>query len=62
MTVTITIKCDNAAFGETQTECGEELARILRVLADDLSENGPDDAPKNLRDVNGNRVGSMSLS
>lgn len=30
MTYTITIEADNAAFGEDDVECREEMARVLR--------------------------------
>ncbi len=62
MHLQITIDTSNAAFGETEIECGEELARILRELADNLADNGPqaqNDSPF-VRDVNGNCVGSIS--
>ena len=33
----LTIKTDNAAFGETRRETLQELARILRDLADEIA-------------------------
>lgn len=63
MTVTITITCDNAAFEDYP---GEEIARILRVLAQD-AENVPDmpradwDGYK-VRDINGNTVGRVTVT
>ena len=54
MKARIQITMNNAAFDEPATE----LARILRELADDV-EQGQD--AKNLRDVNGNKVGSFEI-
>ena len=53
----IQIGMDNAAFSEVP---GDELARILRGLADRL--DGQDDVGEIVRlmDVNGNRVGYAS--
>ncbi|KXS55004.1 MAG: hypothetical protein AWU57_600 [Marinobacter sp. T13-3] len=50
---TLTIKTDNAAFEEP----AQEVARMLRELADRIDRDSelPDVLP--LRDLNGNRVG-----
>lgn len=55
MKFTLEIACDNAAFEDDATE---EIARILRELADDL-DAGHSTAV--LRDANGNRVGLAAL-
>ena len=54
--ITITIETGNAAFEEAGT--GQEVARILRKLADQIEEwPGASAFKVGLRDVNGNRVG-----
>lgn len=61
MQATIRIQMDNAAFNDHN---GEELARILRDLAD-WAENynhGEDDCSRGLSDYNGNRVGRLSFA
>ena len=65
MTVTITIKCDNAAFDH----CGDEVSRILRRLTEHIGTAGLwerehfDELHKHpLMDFNGNRVGSVTVS
>lgn len=50
------IETDNAAFGDFRAV---EVARILRQLADNLSTSGDSG---NLRDINGNTVGTWTLS
>lgn len=53
---TLTINTDNAAFEDAP---GEEVARILEATASrlrNLAQSG------NLRDFNGNAVGSFELS
>ena len=56
--LTIKIKLDNAAFEPTPHE---EIARILRVIADRLTMFVPDlDAMEIVvMDINGNRVGEV---
>lgn len=54
--VTIEINCDNAAFGDNEWE---EVARILRALADDLEVYRNSDLNKKLSDFNGNVVGDI---
>ena len=54
---------DNAAFSE---DCGgnmcQEIARILKDLADKIEENGlVEDVVQRIRDINGNRVGFAVL-
>ena len=56
MKFTVEIECDNAAFAD---EPYEELARILRELADDIEESCSASHP--LRDINGNRVGHSAV-
>ncbi len=59
---TITINTDNAAFGSPGTEMCGELARILRKLATSIEEGGTGHPAEgiNLRDVNGNLVGTAN--
>lgn len=57
MTAKITVKMDNAAFGETPAS---ELARILRDLAHEIENNGEEGCP--LFDYNGNKVGEFAIS
>jgi hypothetical protein len=58
--LTIEIKADNAAFDDYA--CGEELARMLREVADKIdgcSAIGVErNLPTRLHDINGNAVGS----
>ena len=54
--VNIRIETSNAAFEEKPLY---EVARILRRLADDLTTHGWE--PGNLRDLNGNTVGYISI-
>lgn len=62
MEIVIRIDCDNAAFGEDEAEKsqGLEVARILNKLADEIESGGLSDG-FNLRDINGNTVGSMDI-
>ena len=60
-TFDISIDCNSAAFDGM--DCGPELARILRKLADRLdldSEGVPFSRP--LHDINGNRCGSAEMT
>jgi hypothetical protein len=68
---TLTIKTDNAAFhaddraddadGFDGTACGAELARILRELAEDVSNGVSDETAIAVRDGNGNKVGEATF-
>ena len=59
MTITIEIKCDNAAFEDNE---GREVARILRRLATLCEEHGIEAADGNrLMDFNGNHVGGVTI-
>ena len=62
----LTINCDNAAFSDDAYSApanGQELARILRELADKIeSFDDVTDFEQVLYDVNGNRVGEASVS
>ena len=61
MKLTVTIKMDNAAFHDGDN--GNELARILRGLAERLDNaTVSPGAALNLRDVNGNTVGEARVS
>jgi len=54
---TLSIDCDNAAFGEDKAR---EVSRILFELAASISPGLMDDDDGKLRDVNGNTVGRWS--
>lgn len=54
----IDLDLDNAAFEEDR---GEEVARILRDLADDIILKGARDG-RNLFDLDGNTVGKWSVT
>lgn len=60
MTFRLVVKMDNAAFEAP----GTELARILRELADDVDDqlNDVSGASANVRDVNGNTVGTWKVA
>ena len=64
MTLTITIKCDNAAFDNA----GDEVSRILRNFANTIGVRGIwerehlDELEGMLFDYNGNNVGSVEVS
>ena len=51
---TLTIQTGNAAFAE---DPAEEIARILRELAQRISMNGKHSLSLTLRDDNGNTIG-----
>jgi len=58
MTCKITIKTDNAAFGDSDSARAEEVARLLREIAADMDQgctSGP------VIDLNGNKVGTWDL-
>jgi hypothetical protein len=56
--VTITINCGNAAFGD---EPEVEVARILRAMADEMTDRGVIyDRP--ITDLNGNKVGELKVA
>ena len=66
MKLVLTIDCDNEAFDGA--DCGTELARILRPLADLFEFESKSTIsrrygsnPKRLRDINGNTVGKLSV-
>lgn len=54
----IEISTGNAAFGDTETERCEEVARLLRYTASRI-ERGGHSGP--IRDANGNTVGRYEL-
>lgn len=57
--ILITINTGNAAFSKGDPMTGGcELARILRVMADDFEADGEANAP---RDINGNVVGAVEV-
>lgn len=57
--ITITLNTDNAAFGLDASERGQEIARILRSLADRFAATDVTSGDK-LRDYNGNTVGKVT--
>jgi hypothetical protein len=63
MTLTLTIEMDNVAFFP---DPNDEVARILRDLADRLDDNKVKikylGSLVSLRDVNGNKVGNVVVS
>ena len=59
MKIKIEIKTDNAAF---ETVPGIEAARILRAIANNLEDWTGDKFEDNLRDINGNTVGTAKAS
>jgi len=60
--VAITIKCDNAAFGEEESERAAEVVRIVRRWADRATQAGCLDFAANVFDSNGNKVGTVEVS
>lgn len=58
MTITISIKTDNAAFGDDSTDRDREVGRILREWAGRIPEDG---YGATLHDDNGNRVGQVTV-
>lgn len=57
-TFTLTIKTENAAFGESTQERNEEVIRILRSVIRQLDEDERyGNFFETLRDINGNDVG-----
>lgn len=61
MNAVIRVDMDNAAFDEEEGKTNE-LARILRRLADALEEDMPESfRAHGLYDTNGNRVGELKI-
>lgn len=58
MKFTLEIDCDNAAFGDTDSERGDEVARVLRDLARRVADGY---LMVYLRDANGNTVGTAEF-
>lgn len=58
MAFTLKIETDNAAFDENH---GEEVARILREIADNLNFGNVFGLDGTARDINGNTVGEWTL-
>jgi hypothetical protein len=50
---------DNAAFGDCDQEAAEELARILRKVANRIESNPIE--PGAIMDINGNKVGEAGV-
>jgi hypothetical protein len=64
MHFTLTVKMDNAAFGEDEYEAADELGRILSELGGRLQSDTSvqDGSTGRLMDYNGNTVGSWEVS
>lgn len=62
----LSINCDNAAFCDgaepTQQSAAPELARILRDVADRIEQGELYYVHRNIKDINGNIVGTFVLS
>lgn len=59
MTITIRITTGNAAFEDGDTN---ETIRILRDVIERISEGGVVYAKGDLRDINGNTVGTVTVA
>jgi len=59
MTITIRLKTDNAVFQDGNRDA--EIARIVQTIVSDLNDGGPMNIRTNLRDSNGNTVGSVTV-
>jgi hypothetical protein len=59
MSFKLKIKTDNAAFTEDGNDGKNEVARILREIADKLEQGYEVGSP---RDYNGNKVGEWSMT
>jgi len=55
----VNFETDNAAFGESDDERDEEVARILDVIKDDLYCTP--NVPHGVHDVNGNTIGTYGF-
>lgn len=60
MTITIRLKTDNDAFQDGNRET--EIARLVQAVADRISEGGSTYAECQLRDTNGNTVGTVTVT
>jgi hypothetical protein len=58
VTINININMDNDAFGTNSTDRAEEVKRILKVAMNKFE--GSDDII--LRDYNGNKVGTLTVT
>lgn len=58
MEFTVRFDCDNAAF---DPDPGPEIARILRVVAQQVEDGEDASKSLNTRDINGNVVGTFKL-
>ena len=62
----LSINCDNAAFCDgaepTQETAAPEIARILRDVAGRIEQGELYNTHKNIRDINGNIVGTFVLA
>lgn len=59
MRFTLTIECDNAAFGESVTPRQRETVRVLRAVAERIAKGGDSDGK--CMDANGNTVGRFGF-
>ena len=60
MAFRLEFRTDTAAFGEDDTECSAEIARILRATANRI-ESGWDAIAGPVMDINGNRIGAWVM-
>ena len=60
MEFSVKFNCDNAAFDEDN--CMSEIADILRNVASKIESEAPTGLHQNIRDSNGNVVGTFKLS
>jgi hypothetical protein len=64
MKFTLTITCDNAAFGESERELANELAECLSRVQHKLEDGDPPMPGESITisDFNGNNVGMAMLT
>lgn len=63
MRITVTLTCENAAFGETDAERFQAAGDILHELADTLAHCGASRGERiRLVDANGNTCGMAEVS
>lgn len=56
---TLILRCENAAFGETDAECSCEVSRLLFEVSQDVV--GFREKRGFLRDANGNKIGDWQF-
>lgn len=58
----LTVMLDNAAFGETAIDRGDELRAVLEQCRRQLASGAPLGLAGNVRDTNGNTVGTWHIT